>query len=160
MPDSNRVVRYGWENLSQEEGTLSEALSAGDLLEAGGSDDFQTHSTDGGVVERVMVAMDERGRGFTSGDGYDAGEFITAAVCNSGVGLHLNLAAGADLATAANADISEDDRLVSAGDGTVRLFDGAGGDDPDDVVAHAEEAVDNSGASAGDDTPLAAEVTR
>ena len=157
MPDSNRVVRYGWENCSQEEGTLSEALSAGDLLEEGGSDDFQAHSTDGDVVERVMVAMDERGRGFTSGDGYEAGEFITAVVCNSGVGLHFNLAAGADLATAANADISEGDRLVSAGDGTVRAFDT---DDPDDVVAHAEEAVDNSGASAGDDTPLAAEVTR
>lgn len=157
MPDSNRVVRYGWEQLTQEEGTLSEALSAGDLVEAGGSDDFQAHSTDGGVVERVLVAMDERGRGFEAGDDYESGEFITVAVCNSGVGLHMNLASGDDLGTAANANISEGDRLVSAGDGTVRAFDT---DDPDDVVAHAEESIDNSSGGAGNDTPLAVEVTR
>lgn len=157
MPDSNRVVRYGWENLSEEEGTLSEALSAGDLLELGGSDDFQAHSTDGGVLDRVLVAKDMRGRGFTAGDDYESGEFISGIVANSGVGLHLNLAAGADLGTAADANITAGDRLVSAGNGTVRGFNT---DDADDVVALAEEDIDNSGASAGDDTPLAAEVIR
>jgi hypothetical protein len=157
MPDSNKVVRYGWENLSQEEGTLSEAVSAGDLLELGGSDDYQAHSTDGGSVDRVLVAMDERGRGYVAGDDYSSGEFITAAVANSGVGLHLNLASGDDLGTAADATISVGDQLVSAGDGTVRAFNA---DDPDDVVAIAEEAIDNSSGGAGNDTPLAVEVTR
>ena len=157
MPDSNRVVRYGWENLSQEEGTLSEAVDAGDLLEEGGSDDYQAHSTDGGAVSRVLVAKDMRGRGYVAGDDYPSGEFISAVVANSGVGLHLNLASGTDLATAADATVSGGEQLVSAGDGTVRAFNA---DDPDDVVAIAEEAVDNSGAAAGETTLVAVEVTR
>lgn len=155
--DLRNVVRYGWDQLEQEEALVnSTSLVAGHLVEET-ADGYQPHSTDGGAVQRPMFAKDMRGRGFEVGDAYDDNEWISYVIPNAGVGLTVILAAGSDLAAAANADISDGDRLVSAGDGTVRAFDA---DDPDDVVAVAEETKDNSGAASGETALLDAEVVR
>lgn len=159
MPDSTKVVRYGWDDLSIEERTADSAIDAGDLVERTATG-VQSHSTDGGHLDQVLVAQDDRAMGYEAGDTLPSGDLIRMLVANSGVGLHLNLAAGSDLADSTEANISEGDRLVSAGDGTVRQFDDVDGDVDTDVVAIAEEAVDNSGAAAGEDTPLAVEVVR
>lgn len=157
--DLLNVVRYGWENLSQEEASTDGGnVVAGHLLEET-ADGVQPHSSDGGAVNRPLFAKDMRGRGFEVGDTYPDGEFISTIIPNGGVGLTGILAAGADLATAANATVDGDTgtRLVSAGDGTLRAFDA---DDPDDVVAIAEESKDNSGAAAGETVFLDIEVVR
>lgn len=158
--DLLNVVRYGWENLSTEEGaTGNGSVNAGHLLETNGDGDFIPHGTDGGDVNRLLIAKDMRGRGYEVLDNYPSAEWIEAVVPNAGVGVTLELAAGSDLATAANATITEGDLLVSAGDGTVRLYDAAN-DDENAVVAAAEEANDNSGAAAGETARLDAEVVR
>lgn len=156
MADTNNVVRYSWENLSQEEGQTDGTVAAGHLLEDG-ANGFAPHGTDAGVLDRVMFAKDMRGRGYEAGDEYPGGEWISSVIANAGVGITAILAAGTDLATAANANITEGDRLVSAGDGSLRKFD-ADGDAA--VVAVAEEDVDNSGAAAGETALLEIEVTR
>lgn len=155
--DLRNVVRYGWDDLSQEEDKVdSTSLVAGHLVEET-SDGYQPHSTDGGVVTTPTFAKDMRGRGYEAGDSYPDNEWISFIKANAGVGITAILAAGADLNTSSNANISDGDRLVSAGDGTLRGFDG---DDPDDVVGVAEESKDNSGASAGNTVLLDIEVSR
>lgn len=156
--DLRNVVRYGWDQLEQEEGATGNGnVVAGHLVEKDGNNDFIPHSTDGGVVQRPMFAKDMRGRGYEAGDSYPDAEWISVVIPNAGVGLTAILAAGSDLSTASNANITEDDRLVSAGDGTLRKFDA---DDPDDVVAVAEEDKDNSGAASGETELLDVEAVR
>jgi hypothetical protein len=156
--DLRNVVRYGWEQLEQEEGATGNGnVVAGHLVEEDNNNDYTPHSSDGGAVNRPLFAKDMRGRGYEAGDGYPDGEWISVVIPNAGVELTAILAAGSDLSTASNANISEGDRLVSAGDGTLRAFDA---DDPDDVVAVAEESKDNSGAGAGETALLGVEVVR
>ena len=155
------VVRYGWDLLSQEEGTVdSGSMTPGHLVEKTATG-YQEHSTDAGVLDQVAFAKDMRGRGFEVDPDvtYEDGDLITFVKANSGVGITAMLAAGTDLATAGNATVDGDaeTRLVSAGDGTLRAFD-ADGDDA--VVAVAKETKDNSGAAAGEATPLKVEVVR
>jgi len=160
--DLRNVVRYGWDQLELEEALVdSTTMTPGHLVEET-SDGYQEHSTDGGVVQRPMFAKDMRGRGFEvdpndSDMVYADDDWIEFVIPNAGVGLTAILASGPDLNTSSNANISDGDRLVSAGDGTLRAFDG---DDPDDVVAVAEEAKDNSGANAGVQALLDVEVVR
>lgn len=157
--DLLNVVRYGWEQLVQEEGTVdSGSLVAGHLVEKTASG-YQPHSTDGGAVGQVRFAKDMRGRGYEAGDSYPNGEFLTFLNANAGVGITGILAAGADLATAADATVDGDaeTELVSAGDGTLRARNG---DSQEAVVAVAKETKDNSGAAAGETELVDIEVVR
>lgn len=63
------------------------------------------------------------------------------------------LAAGADLATASEANISDGDLLAFNDDGTLKEATTSGA-----AVARANEAVDNSGASSGDHARISVEV--
>jgi hypothetical protein len=157
--DLLNVVRYGWDQLEQEEGDVdSTDLVAGHLVEKTASG-YQPHSADGGGVSMPRFAKDMRGRGYEVGDSYPDGEFISYVKANGTVGLTGILAAGADLGTASNATVDGDaeTELVSAGDGTLRARDG---DPAEAVVAVAKETKDNSGAAAGETELLDIEVTR
>ncbi len=152
--DLLNVVRYGWDQLEQEEGTLDSAtVTPGHLLERTASG-WQEHSVDGDVVDRVVVAKDMRGRGFEVDptETYPDGEFITLVKPGAGVGLTMLLDTGEDLS---GAYPDGEVRLVSSGNGTLRQFSG---DDPDDVVAVIEEGADATGLS--DPLPVDVEVTR
>lgn len=154
--DLRNVVRYGWDQIEQEEDTADGTLRAGHLVEKT-EDGYQPHSSDGGTVNRPVFAKDMRGRGYEVDDEYEDEEFLTFLIPNAGVGLTGILAAGDDLSTSSNANISEGDELVSAGDGTLRKEDG---DDENAVVAIAEESKDNSGAGSDETELLDIEVVR
>lgn len=162
MTDLPKVVAYGRDKLAQHEAPAAADLKAGHLVEevAGG---VQAHSTDGGVMDRVLVALDARGRGKDVGDTYSTdpdgtvdNENVPYANCNAGVGLTMLLAAGESVD-----DSGAPTRLVSAGDGTLRAIDqdGTAPDDSDAaVVAVAAETLDNSGGSSA--VAVAVEVVR
>lgn len=159
MTDLPKVVAYGRDKLAQHEAPAAADTQAGHLVEEV-ADGVQPHSNDYSAVDNVFVALDARGRGYDVGDVYSTdpdgtveNENVPYANCNAGVGLTMLLAAGETVA--------DGDRLVSAGDGTLRLIDqdGTAPDDPDTaVVAIAREALDNAGGT--DAVALAVEVTR
>lgn len=152
MPDSNQVIRnYRTFNGSERESTAAGEVTAGDLVERV-ADEIQSQSTDGEVLDEVLVATDARGRGYTAGDNYASGSATPYANCNAGDLLHLRLDAGESVT---GPEDGTPTRLVPAGNGAVRAFD-ADGDGA--VVAVADETLDNSGGS--DPTLLSTEVTR
>ena len=160
MALSHKSVLYARDQYVQHEAEADGAIDVGMLLERTATG-VAPHSTDGGELDQALVAINDRDRGMKVGDSYASGDNVKYISANAGVGLHLVLAAGADLATAGQATITEDERLVSAGDGTVRAFDTGTSPDADGAtVARAEEARDNSGAAAGETYDLAAEVSR
>lgn len=122
----------------------AEALDVGDLVEVSGGQ-LQAHSTAAEQRTQPKFCIESRENGMVADDpdnetdNYDSGLLGKYITCDGGEGILANLAAGENVA--------EDDRLVSDGAGKLRAFDSAGGDDPNSVVAQAEEAVDNSGGS-------------
>jgi len=84
----------------------------------------------------------------------DAGTLVEVRVFRSGDTVKgALLASGTDLATAAEADVSPGDRLGSYSDGSLKATTTAGA-----AVAVADEAVDNSGAAAGERARISVEV--
>lgn len=161
MANSHKVVRYGRDQFTQREFNTASVVGVGMLVERSGAGDVQPHSTAGGTMDQVFVAKDDRSMGMELGDEYPASTRAKVLDCNSGVGLHLQLAAGTDLTTAANANVAVGDRLVSNGDGTLRKLDTSiTGETEAGVVAVADEAYDNSAAATGETYDLAIEVTR
>lgn len=142
MPENTQIIvdDEARQLSSQYEDEAQAEVTTGDLLEtvAGG---VQPHSTAAGVVDRVLVAIADAGRGMEQGDSYPAGDNTHYRSLRGGR-VHLRLAAGESVTAD---DDGAPTRLVSAGDGTVRAFDGAGGDTDNAVVAVADETVDNSG---------------
>jgi hypothetical protein len=160
MAKSHKSILYARDQYVQHEAPADGAVQVGHLLERT-ANGVAPHSTDGGVLNEVLVAINDRDRGMELGDTYASGDNVKFVSANAGVGAHLVLASGADLGTSAQANATEDDRLVSAGDGTVRVFDdGTSPDDEGAVAAHAIESIDNSGAASGDTEDLASEVAR
>lgn len=159
MPNSNKIVRYGRQQTEQHEDAADgAAVQTGHLVERTAAG-VQPHSSAAAAGDPVLVAIDARDRGMEQGDQYDAGELVRYLHSGSGAGFHFVLAAGSDLATASNANITDGDELVSNGDGTVRKLDTSKtGETEDSVLAIADEAVDNSGAAAGETAYLAGDV--
>lgn len=139
MPDSQKIVRYGREEMVQhEEFTDGSDIATGELLEET-ANGVAPHATAAESGARTLVAVDARDRGMEMGDTYVADELVRYMDASGG-GVHLRLVTGES--------VSKGDDLVSAGDGSVRNIDTAGGDTADAIVASADEAVDNSGGSA------------
>lgn len=140
MPFSTQVVMDGRRQMEQDEAPAAADVVVGDLLEFDANAHVLPHGAAGEPVDRVVVALDARGRGFELGDAYDgaAGENVPYALADGSTRLHMRIAAGVST-------VAEQTRLVSNGDGTLRAFDGVGGDVDADVIAVAAESVDNSG---------------
>ena len=152
MPDSNQVIRnYRMFNGSRRESAAEGEVTAGDLIERVG-DAAQSQSTDGEVLDEVLVATDARGRGYVAGDNYASGTTMPYANCNAGDLMHLRLDAGESVT---GPEDGSPTRLVAAGNGAVRAFNA---DSDGAVVAVADETLDNSGGA--DPTILSTEVTR
>lgn len=130
-----QIVRYGRDEMTQHEDTGVGAVTVGNLVERV-ANGVQNHSTAAGQDGTTLIAIAHRGVGMEAGDAYDDGTNVKYLAVSGG-GVWLRLAAGENVARG--------DQLVSAGDGTVRLLDTAGGDTAGGVVAEAEEALDNSG---------------
>lgn len=137
----------------REDGEASAAITPGHLIElsglntggAGDLEQFAPHSTDDGGDAEAAFALEYGKTGKGISDDYASGEHLEYRVGAKGDEFYSLLAAGTDLATAANATVSPGDVLVSAGDGSLRTGGTAG-----NGVAIALESVDNSGAAAGE----------
>lgn len=129
----------------RKEGVASGAITPGHLVEFGGANDLQVHSTAAGNARKAFaVENDLIGNGIT--DDYAAGDQVQYSVFQTGEEVYALVAAGATAITKGAA-------LESAGDGTVAvyaaqavneggtatytIYDGA-------IVGYALEAVDNS----------------
>lgn len=123
----------------RKEGVASGAITPGHLVEFGGSNDLQVHSTAAGTARKAFaVENDLVGNGIT--DAYALGDQVQYVVCQSGVEIYALVAANATA-------IEKGDPLQSAGDGTLRIqsTDAATDDTQrNSLVAYALEDVDNS----------------
>lgn len=137
-------------NGTRREAAADGALNAGDLVERT-ANGIQSQSTDGEAVDNVLIAEDARGRGYEAGDEYSDGETVPFLNCNAGDLVTLRLA---DTESVTGPDDGDPTQLVAAGGGTVRAFNA---DDPGDVVAVADETLNNT---SGSPSLLDAEVTR
>ena len=144
MADSTKVVRYGRNEMTQHEANADvadgEDILVGSLLERT-ANGVTPHGSDGAAPDEMLVAIDDRDRGMELGYRYPSGDNVKMKSLSGG-GLNLPIAAGVS--------VTNNTRLVSAGDGTYRPIDqdGTSPDDPDAAaVAVTEEAIDNTGAS-------------
>lgn len=144
------------------------ALDVGDLAELTSSETIQPHQTAAEEKIPARVAIEARENGMVADDpddakdNYASGNLAKYITCDGGEHLLVNLAAGGDLATSTQANITEGDRLVSAGTespGKVRKIAGGTSPDPDTATVFvARESLDNSAAAAGEFAKLRAEV--
>lgn len=148
----------------RDEGIASEAIKPGSLVEFGGSDDYQKHSTTNGNARKAF-ALSSGEVGFDSDDittDIASGDTVPVGIFPRGARVNALLISGTDASTSSDANISKGDPLESAGGqdtGTLQKW-GATTDNSnvDSIVGYAREAVDNSGASAGSTARLVIEV--
>lgn len=121
----------------RKEGVTDEAVSPGHLIEKGGGQDVQKHSSaNGNALPRFALENDLVGDDID--DDYASGETVQYAVFTTGEEVQAWLAYGEN--------VSEGAALTSAGDGTLHA---AAGSDPDRIVGYAAEDKNNtSGGSA------------
>lgn len=135
------ILLAGTDYSPQYSGKASEAVQPGDLVERGGSDDFQLHATAGGGVPVVMVADIRGSLGEGKTDTIPSGDTMKVRALRPGDHALMRLASGQNVAK------GED--LESAGDGTLQSAGTAAATgDEDFVVGEALEAVDATGGEA------------
>lgn len=122
-----------------KEAVASEAITPGHLVEFGGTNDLQKHATAGGNA-RAAFMREQDFIGQDIDQACAAGDRIPYLIGRQGDEVRGLVAAG-------TAAISKGGPLESAGDGTLQPHGTAATGDPDNVVAYAMEAVDNSGGS-------------
>lgn len=146
------TVRYGRNEFIQHEDTADSALRAGMLLERVG-DGVGPHSTAAGAVSETLVAYEDRGMGMElhpdpehDKANYEAGDNAKYYAASGG-GLTMWISGGET--------VTEDDELISNGDGTIRPRVGDGTEEDAATVAIAAEDVDASdGTDALGDTDI------
>lgn len=140
MPVKRTIICSG-EGLRYEY-TAGAAITPGDLVIVNSSGAAVVHATAGGATAPLFAIENEIfGKGVDSD--YAADDRVLVEACHSGMGVNVNIAAGA-------AAIVRGDGLESAGNGTMRKL--AAGT----RIATAEEAVDNS--ASGTDTRIRARI--
>ena len=128
-------------------------LYPGNLVGVNSSGQVVKHSSEGATGTGLIVDLPfdpsyEKGEDAT-GDG-GVGERIRVAHVPVGGEVDARLAAGGDLTTAANANVTEGDILVETTTGALANHtDAETGGEPEGAVYVALESVDNSGAAAG-----------
>lgn len=119
------------------EGIASEDLTPGHLIEPGGSDDYQKHSTANGRAQGLIALKAEPNGGI--GDTINSGDTVTLAVPPKNTRIN-------GLLDSSSTDISEGDALESNGDGTlVKHGDNTDASETEDVVGYAAEDVTSPG---------------
>lgn len=121
-----------------EEYDAASAITPGMLVELTSDGEVRPHNTDGGVAEKMFATEDEF-QGKTIADDYAAEDKVFCWFPQRGDVAYAFLANGEDA--------SVGDKLVSDGNGALRVVDSAG---EENVIAVALEAVDMSGSSGED----------
>jgi len=135
---SNAVFTQNSEEIVEDEADAAAAITPGHLVEYDANGDVQPHATAADPNgARPLFADLPFDPGKDKSDDYAAGERVVLGYVRPGVETDALLAAGET--------VDPTTPLVSAGDGTLRALDTAGGDDPDAVLAYPTESVDNGG---------------
>jgi len=120
----------------RKEGEASAAITPGHLVEFGGTNDLQVHSTAAGKARKAFALENDLvGSGIT--DAYAAGQTVQYGVFQRGAEVYAILAA--------SQTIAKGDALVSAGDGTLKEISTE--PEEDSIVAWAMEAVTTTGST-------------
>lgn len=123
--------------MHRKEGVTDEAVTPGHLLEFGGSNDLQKHSTAGGNAA-AMFAMENDLVGDGISDAYAAGETVQYGIFQPGAIVYALLSSGENVAKGAD--------LESNGDGTLQAHSVSADSQPvNAVICRAAEAVNASG---------------
>lgn len=153
---ANSIIANLEDGEAYEEFPAAAAIEPGQGLEltvSGGETQVQPVSTADAASYRV--AREQRnppraGSGNPVDQSYAAGNNVETVSFNRNSEARVRLAAGTDITTAANANVSPGDALSWHSDGTLK----AGGSNP---VAVAREALDNSGAASGENPLIVVE---
>jgi len=95
----------------RKEAIASSAITPGDLVEFGGVNELQDHSTVGGTARKAFALENDLiGRGID--DAYAAGETVQYAVCHSGTEVNARLAAAATCTKGQALESAGNGRLV------------------------------------------------
>lgn len=116
-----------------------EAISPGQLIEGGGSNDIQLQSTAGENCERAVAMVDRNTHGGRTDD-WASGDTVEYAIAQRGDELYMRLGSGSS-----EYNISKWEFLEADGNGNLQSAGTTG--DENDRLFQALEAVDNSGGS-------------
>lgn len=145
----NRIIRRGrWIEENDEE--ASEVITPGELLETGGSNDLQLHSTADGNARKAFalppIGVEASGKSidedYASGDTVRVGVPERGALVYAWLDAGENVAKGAALSSAGNGALKAEAITVDPTATTAESVQA------DALVAYAAEAVDNSGGTA------------
>lgn len=139
---SNTIQLIG--EFRHEEALASGTVKPGMLVErtSATQDTVKAHATEGGVAERAF-AVEDALRGKTVNDAYSDGNLVMYHLVEPGAVVQALIKAGED--------VTKDDQLVSAGDGTlIKSADVSSGTTVAQVVAIADESIDLSESGAVD----------
>jgi hypothetical protein len=132
----NTIKLKKYQDIIEEYTATAVAITPGDLLEVTSAGLVQAHSVEGGVILPIIALEDElQGNGID--DDYAASDKIQCWVAQAGEMAYLNVAEGEDVSTG--------DKLISAGDGTVKVYTGDAASDeeyPQSIVGIADDDLD------------------
>lgn len=129
----------------RKERAAAAAITPGHLVEITSADKVQVHSTAGGLAQKAFAIEDDL-QGNPISTAYSTGDRVQYEVMERGAEVNALIADGEAIAIG--------DKLVSAGDGTLKELTSESTDES--VVAIAVEACDMSGSSAADPSPRCA----
>lgn len=142
---SDNKIRVGGAPGEPKEGEATESITPGHVVEYGDTpEQFQKHATDGGnglliLADKMEFMGDATNDAAPIDDSYSSGDYMKAILLKKGGYGNALLADGES--------VTSGDLLVSAGDGTLRAFDGGGGDEQGAALAVAREEVSASGST-------------
>lgn len=133
---SNTILSSAAGPVDEESGIASEALTPGELIERGGSDDFQAHSTAADDAIRRFARAQEENQGADVDTDIASGDEVTCLLPSSGDKVLMR----------AGEAIAENDFVESNGSGRAQTLGTTAAAGTEIVIGQANEAA----ASAGD----------
>jgi len=162
MADNTIVLNGNYAPFVEDEADAGEAdIYPGNTLEGDGAGGVIKTSTEAASGRGLFADVSRSDPSLDKDDPYPDGDRVSVQYVPIGGKVDARLAAGGDLTTAANANVSADDLLVETNVGALAAHDSAEtSGDPEGAVYRALEGVDNSGAAAGVENQAEIEVVR
>lgn len=160
---TEEVLAKSYDTTPYKEYEASAAIEPGMVLRFSGTDsdgtpqvaptDTVDETSPGTLVAREQRMPPRTGTGSPREQAYASGDNVECYQLQKGDEAYLLLAAGADLSSSSNANVAVTDKLGVNDDGTLKVTTTTGAE-----VFRPQEAVDNSGASAGENVFIRVEV--
>jgi len=162
MADNTIVLNGNVAPFVEDEYAAGEAdIYPGNFVEEDGSGDVIKQDAEAATGRGMVAAVSRLDPSLEKADAYPNGDNVTVQYVPIGGKVDARLAAGGDLTTGPNANVSQDDLLVETNVGALAAFDSAEtSGTPEGALYRALEGVDNSGAAAGVANQVPIEVVR